>query len=379
MVATTDMLGPWIGFVRTRLNLRCDNDPAMTSGDDPRLHTFNARRVWIMVNPRAGRGLAVAAANAIAFDLRRDGINVVQTHTHPAATSRPDGEIDAAIVLGGDGTVRSAVARLIELGDVPPVLPVPMGTANLLGKHLGLERNLWNIAYDGIRQSASGFLSTGRLGRRVMRIGRRTLLPGPRRLAKAVSRDVCRVLKRGHARRLDIGHADGHGPFLLMAGVGFDAHVVAELDRRRTGPIGLTSYALPAASALLSGRMPAVTVEVDGREVFGPKPGIVMVANAPEYGAGFELVPGARTDDGLLDVVCLPGAGPGHVLRWTALAAMGRHTSSAGVVRARGQVVTIRSAGEVPVQVDGDPGGRLPITLRVRPAAVPFVTLADEV
>ncbi len=113
--------------------------------------------------------------------------------------------------------------------------------------------------------------------------------------------------------------------------------------------------------------------------MFGPKPGIVMVANAPEYGAGFELVPGARTDDGLLDVVCLPGAGPGHVLRWTALAAMGRHTSSAGVVRARGQVVTIRSAGEVPVQVDGDPGGRLPITLRVRPAAVPFVTLADEV
>ncbi|MEM1012549.1 MAG: diacylglycerol kinase family protein [Planctomycetota bacterium] len=354
----------------------------VSSADESAIERIEARRVWVIVNPRAGRGLAATVARTIVSDLRRSGVATSLTQTHPAETVSPSGDHDAVLVIGGDGTVRAAVERLLQLGMVPPILPVPMGTANLLGRHLGLRRTLWNVAMDGVRESASRIVGSGRLGRRVMRIGRRTLLPGPRRLAKTISHDACRALSRGMVRRLDIGRVEGRGPFLLMASVGFDAQVVAELDRRRSrspGPIGLTSYALPAASALLSRDVPAITVTVDGQRVFGPAPAIAMVANMPEYGAGFPIAPDAISDDGLLDVVCLPCDGPMDVVKWFTLAAIGRHVDADGVVRAKGSEVTIASnAEDTPVQIDGDPGGVLPITTRVEKHSVPFVLLHPD-
>jgi diacylglycerol kinase family enzyme len=53
--------------------------------------------------------------------------------------------------------------------------------------------------------------------------------------------------------QLDAATANGE-LFLLMAGIGLDAKIVHELDRLRSGPIDLTSYALPAALALGSTR-----------------------------------------------------------------------------------------------------------------------------
>ena len=355
-----------------------------------RVVRFERGDCWLLANPRAGRGRAAGVAAAVARAVRRAGWRVTVQTEHPA-TGLPAGDRPQAVIaLGGDGTIRAAVAALLDrFGDDPPaVLPVPMGTANLLGQYLGLPRPVWHIAAEGSWQLAAALYDKtaklvvdGRLPRRARHAIRRAgykLAPHARLAQRRVAARTLASLETFEATRLDVGTANGEA-FLLMAGVGFDAHVVSRLDRRRKrggGAIGMTSYALPALDAVVGYAFPPLTVRVDGERIWGPTPGIVMVANVPQYGTGFPIVPDATADDGLLDVVCLPVSNKLALARLFALAATGKHLSLKNGAARRGRRVTVSAdADGVPVQVDGDPGGTLPLDIAVRPAAVPFVSL----
>ena len=367
----------------------------MTASDpfDSRKLSFEpAGTAWVLANPRAGRGRAERIATLTTRALAAAGWDSKLSTQHPEQFIPAGGPPNACVVIGGDGTLRAAVSRLLqEFGDdTPPILPVPMGTANLMGQYLGTPRPLGQIAVEGALQTAEAFYPSperlvGRaVGPRIYRRTRRLLgklAPLTSSGARQTAAAVVASLAGGTARRLDVGEAGGH-PFLLMAGIGFDAHVVHALDRRRRetpGPVGLLSYALPALSAITQHAFPKLIVRVDGRRVWGPEQGLVMVANVPQYGTGFPIVPDARADDGRLDVLCLPCRDRPSLARLFAEAAIGSHVRLTGTASVTGREIQIESvagSGNVPVQIDGDPGGTLPITLRVHPAAVPFVISA---
>jgi diacylglycerol kinase family enzyme len=261
-----------------------------------------------------------------------------------------------------------------------------MGTANLVGQYLGLERGFLAMGLEGI-QALAHQVSPQKLLRRLpgLRLGpmtlhpRRTarrvlqrLLPPAAQVARESADRALRALDRAEIHRLDLGMANGR-LFLLMAGVGFDAHVVHVLDERRSGPIGLLSYVLPAASAVARYGFPPIRVEVDGKRVFGPKPAVVMVANLPQYGTGFPIVPGARGDDRSLDVLCLPCNSRVRLGELFALAADQRHLTVTGAVTATGARVDIVADSPVPVQIDGDPGGTLPLNVTLHEAQLPLI------
>ena len=313
------------------------------------------RRVAVLANPTAGRGRGGRLASALAERLEAGGYRPTVDVRPPPAVDFPE-RPDALIVVGGDGTLRAAVERVIALygNDAPPLLPVPTGTANLMGQHLGLPRSLLDIGLDGVRGLAEGFgLAKPR---------------SPERIAV----DAVAALDRGETTPIDLAEANGR-LFLLMAGVGFDAHVVHALDARRRGPIGLFDYALPAAQAVARYGFPPLRVEVDGNALFGPTPALVMVANVPQYGTGFPLVPDARPDDGLLDVLCLPVASRPQLAKLILRAATGGHLDAPGVARARGRSVRVLADAPVPVQIDGDPGGTLPLDVRLLDARATLV------
>src|SRR4051812_16419745 len=100
-----------------------------------------AETVFIFANPIAGRGKGRAIAERLAARLQRDRLEPRLIY------DRADGVLDtelsdgarAAIAIGGDGTVRGVARRLYQRfgANIPPLLVVPMGTANLLGRHLG--------------------------------------------------------------------------------------------------------------------------------------------------------------------------------------------------------------------------------------------------
>ena len=355
--------------------------PAAGSGDaEGWSDVRDVGRVLILANPIAGRGRGRGIARRLGARLRAEGYDVRTSFKRPELATLPDSMADvrAVIVIGGDGTLRAVAHQFvgrcaethrddanrvtnpaqgsgaassppagerstpsasggIHSGDnfpCPPLLVVPLGTANLMGRHLGIR---WS---DGALEDQ---VAAAVAGRRVV--------------------------------RLDAGRINGE-LFLLMVGVGFDAAVVHQLAKVRRGPIGYAHYLLPAALALKEYAYPTLRVTVDGHEVWRPSPAVAFVGNVAEYGTGFPMLPKARPDDGLLDVCVMPCRSPADLVRLFLLAASGDHLSEEGVIYLTGSRVRIETPGAdgpVPVQVDGDAAGHTPIDIDLFPVRLPFI------
>jgi diacylglycerol kinase family enzyme len=292
--------------------------------------------VWIFANPIAGRGKGERIAKRIAQRATQADLKpvVIFDRADSLDASRFKHDARAAVVIGGDGTLRTVCDALVTiLGPkrIPPIVVVPMGTANLMGRHLDVDWRDRNI--------------------------------DERVVAAILARNVV---------QLDVAKANDK-LFLLMVGVGIDAHIVHELDRIREGPIDFTSYILPAALALQAYDYPSIEVSVDGRTVFPIGPGMAFVGNVPEYGTGFPVLTQARSDDQLLDICVLPIRSRQEILKMGLLALAGEHMEAEGAVYVKGKHVRIDAPQQVPVQIDGDPAGHTPLVIDLLPFTLPFI------
>lgn len=310
-------------------------------------------QVLIFANPIAGRGKGRAIAGQLKTHLIAQGydVTVFTKQSESAAWEAPPDTVKAAIVIGGDGTLRgvaqwaidraraacaaepgaAARAKAVDRLCPYPLLIVPMGTANLMGKHLGIR---WN--------------------------------------EQTLGEEVVEALEAGRTTNLDVA-TTRDGVFLLMAGVGFDASIVHELGRVRSGPIDITNYLLPAMKAVTEYRFPRLSVTVDGKRVFADGPAFAMVGNIPEYGTGFPVLPLAKADDQLLDVCVMPCSNRRRLLELALAVASGEHLRLEDVVYIKGKHVRIESPEAVPVQVDGEPAGTTPVQIDLLPGRIPFI------
>ncbi|HWB53400.1 MAG TPA: diacylglycerol kinase family protein [Tepidisphaeraceae bacterium] len=300
--------------------------------------------VFIFANPIAGRGKGSLFARKIQQSLIRRGWKVRVKLCPPSQcddqTLAEISSADAVIAIGGDGTLRgvaSDIIRRTKTKKCPPLLIVPLGTANLMGKHLGIK---WK--------------------------------------PETLGRDVAAALEQNRLQHVDAAtlRSDGDGMqeqlLLLVAGIGIDGRVVHELAKIRRGPISYASYALPTALALGGYRFPAINVSVDSESVFAGR-GIALVGNVREYGTGFSVLPHARANDGLLDICAMPCRNMAELIKLFILAATGMHLSSRGVVYATGKKIEITSAEPVEVQVDGDAAGWTPVHIEIMNEKLVFV------
>ncbi len=296
------------------------------------------RDIIIFANAVAGsgRGKAIAArigdALAVAGYVARLVLEPPQSV--PAEVLRGTAPARCVIVIGGDGTLRLVAQQMLRAfgpEQMPPLLVVPLGTANLMAAHLHIE---WHEA--------------------------------------TAPADILAAIEAMNVVWLDAATANGQ-LFLLTAGAGVDGQVIHELDRRRIGPIDMTSYAMPLAMAMQHYHYPPVRVEVDGAAVFGPEPGMVFIANVPEYGLGFPILPQAKSDDGLLDVCVLPCANGGELLDLLLAAASGEHLQMEGVAYRAGRHIRVTADDPIPLQIDGEAGGFTPLEVELLTYRVPFI------
>jgi diacylglycerol kinase family enzyme len=240
--------------------------------------------------------------------------------------------VRCVVAAGGDGTV-SAVIN--ELSADVPLAVLPLGNENLFAGAFGFEDD-------------------------------------PGALAGAIA--------RGTRQRIDLGRAHttaGRRLFTLMLSAGFDADVVHRFTRWRTAGgaprrAGRAAYVRPLAAALWSYPHAAITLTADGVAVDGSH---CTVANLPDYALDMRLAPEARADDGLLDWTVLSRSGRVALAGYVLAVARARHTQQAHVPVGRARKLTLRSAGPVPVQIDGDPWGFTPVEVEVMPAALSVVVI----
>ena len=168
----------------------------------------------------------------------------------------------------------------------------------------------------------------------------------PRQMEAALHRALT-----GPRRAMDVGLADGT-PFFNLCGTGFDVATLeyAYAARRRLGGRAAYLWGVLRSAARYRGR--PMTVEVDGR-VFVQGPLLLAaVANGGYLGGGIPVVPSARVDDGLFDILCVRDVPPLARPRYLMGLMRGRIEQFPITLRCRGRRVRLHPA-PVRMELDG--------------------------
>jgi diacylglycerol kinase (ATP) len=217
------------------------------------------------------------------------------------------------VAAGGDGTVNEVVNGLAGSSVNLGVLPV--GTMNVFAKEHGL----------------------------------------PAGLAAAWA-----IIQEGRIREIDLAAANG-AHFIQLAGIGLDAQIVKETPWESKKTLGPMSYLLSAA-AIAVRTPPTIVVEAADGVHEGC---FVLVGNGRYYGMKLVLFPEARPDDGLLDILIFKNLGYLDIARYLGGVLLGKHTALSDVSYFQSPAVQIHSAEAVPIEVDGELSGMLPVNVRV--------------
>ncbi|MBX3422749.1 MAG: NAD(+)/NADH kinase [Pirellulaceae bacterium] len=290
--------------------------------------------VLVAVNPKSGTGSGQRLIAGLTNALQLGGWNCHVSDSldqvqHRAGQLWAQQRLAAVVSAGGDGTVSALVNHLpTEV----PILIFPLGTENLLARH-------WGLTCD--------------------------------------AQQACNTLRAGRCVHMDVGCANGR-LFLVMLSCGFDAQVVQALHAKRHGHIRQWTYAWPILRTWATYRFPLMGWHVVG----GAKSEVrqrawIFIFNVPRYAAGLPFCPQADPLDGRLDVCTFTQGGTLSSLYYLYRLCRGTHFElddfEHSVQRSLRIDPPLDGTGkplQIPYQIDGDPGGYLPVNLQVQPARV---------
>lgn len=279
------------------------------------------RKITIIFNPVAGNRRDALLHDVVStLDQRGWQVSVVGT-TGPGnatlvAANAATNCVDAIIAAGGDGTINEVVSGVA--GTDIPVGIIPMGTANVLALELGL----------------------------------------PRRAAA-----IAEIISAGATRRLHLARVNGRR-FMLMVGAGFDGEVVHAISPGMKRRWGKYAFVIEGLRAILANPAQSLTVRADG--VQHPAAWAV-VTNIAHYGGPYVLLPNADPGEAVLTAILFRKAG--RIAMCSNLLRIGlgiaAKANAVSVIRATSFEISGPSGVIVPVQVDGDAAGALPLRIDV--------------
>ena len=302
-------------------------------------------RVAVIVNPAARKGRARTRWPAIQAELakRLGPVEPLFTEapghaTELARTALAQG-VRRFVAVGGDGTVNETLNGLLDpsgrLVEPDAVLcPVPAGTANELCRALGHLADA-SRAFD----------------------------------AAASPRTQAIDLMRVRCTGLDGQPVDRFG-YLIVA-LGLAATISHRTSQSRwLKKLGEIAYLLMTPPVTLTYRQRDVSIEVDGVQAGTRQLFTAMIGNTENGGGGMKLLPGARFDDGVLDLINVGGVSRlGVLLGILPKLYSGAHVHHPKVRTARGTSSRFASGVETLVDLDGEMVGRLPLEVTVLPQA----------
>ena len=291
-------------------------------------------------------------------DFRLPGVEV-------AISPRPEAA-DAALIFGGDGTVHRHLEALHTLN--VPALMVPTGSGNDFAHALGIR----TIA-DALTAWKKFVAGQGS----VWQIDLGCIEPAGSQMPN------------GKWQREDADHSPtaparddkGGEPsstrhlFCCVGGVGLDAEANRRANamprwlRRRGG------YMVAAAMAIVGKHrthMRALATSTAGEPLLDADElaEMVVFANASSYGDGLLIAPGAKLDDGKLDLIYVRRSSRIRLLQIAPTVLRGTHIRLPEVWFARAAEVRVESDPPRMIYADGEPICRTPVKVSVLPKAL---------
>jgi len=283
----------------------------------------------IIGNPNSGRAGDRDFLERHAEALRSGGLSteVLNTEYPNHATQLAAGAGERLVVAaGGDGTVNEVINGLSPEATLGIL---PLGTANVLARELGLPMDV---------------------------------------------EGACQRILDGEETRVDLGVATDAGGaerrFACMAGVGFDAKVVGEVSPRQKRYLRGLAFQVTAFRVLFMNRFPPVEITAGGETHVAR---FAIVANGHYYGGDYKVTGPGLLTSGKLETVLVERVGSllrpdvfwGIIFRKPLNSSMDSFTATE---------IRAESVGaHVPVQIDGELWGELPMSFRVEPAALEVI------
>ena len=221
---------------------------------------------------------------------------------------------DLIIVYGGDGTIHEVVKPALDRQ--LPVAILPAGTANVLARELSI----------------------------------------PRDPARAL-----RLLRSGRRTRIRLGKS-GQNYFHLMAGVGLDSHIIDQTSPGLKRRFGVGSYWLAGLRAFRNIPLRPFEIYLDDRPVEAT---FAVISNSRYYGGHLLLAPAADVTEDCLDVCLFTSRDRSRYLTYLMRALTGKHVDLSDVHYLKAKQIRVRGEASIPVQMDGEVIGTLPMDFEV--------------
>jgi diacylglycerol kinase (ATP) len=270
-------------------------------------------------------------------------------------------ECDVILLFGGDGTIHRHLGQLVRLS--LPVLVVPAGSGNDFARSLGLRRVRDSLA-------AWGKFRGGAANVRSIDLGVISAMESP----------------GGAPSTIGQGRSALHGPryFCCVAGVGLDGEVARRANRLPRWLRGHGGYILSLAPTIFTFAPLAMKVltpaEGDGENASwttrSDRPSLVAAfANTPSYGGGMKIAPGAKMDDGLLDVCIVGAIAPFRRFRLFPSVYRGHHLDIREVEYFQAARARVETEHPLDVYADGEYVCRTPVEVAAQRVALKVITL----
>ncbi|QEX20834.1 hypothetical protein FRZ61_07540 [Hypericibacter adhaerens] len=279
------------------------------------------RSFLVIFNPTAGGRRRRRLDHALAaLEHRGWDCEILETQARGdaealARTASGEARASRLLIAGGDGTINEAVNGALSAGAKLPLGIIPLGTANVLAAELGMMD-----MGDAVDAAAAGAMYT--------------IWPG-----------------RANERN-----------FVLMAGAGFDAHVVATVDPALKRKIGKLAYVWTMLRLAFRFSFPRYRVRVDG---VWHEAASVVVSKGHYYGGRFVLAPRARLDRPEFQVCLFTKGGRWNLVRYALALPLGLLPKMKSITLLPAREVVIEGPEGDPVQGDGDVIAHLPVTIRL--------------
>lgn len=284
------------------------------------------RRIKIIENPSSGRQGVDRRLERLVRLLINDGWTVQKFKTEKKndamlETMRTcENNWDLILACGGDGTINEIATGIAKSKKKIPVAILATGTVNDFATHLEIPKTV---------------------------------------------DEFYEMIKEGNYIDVDLGQM-GENYFVNVAAGGLLSNVGYQVLPERKLVLGRLAYYLEGLKEITWQGFDPIEIEVESEEYSGKTDALLfLISNSQSIGGFKNIAPKADVSDGLFDVIIIKDSDIMNMANIFFSIFTGDHINHQDVIYFKTNKITIKSIDEVPIDIDGEYGGKLPSEFKI--------------
>lgn len=230
-------------------------------------------------------------------------------------------DYDFITVVGGDGTINEVVSGMVESNKTIPLCILAAGTVNDFANYLNLPTNI---------------------------------------------DDICNLINNFNTICCDVGKIDNHYFMNVAAGGMFSdvSFTVSKNEKKRLGPLAYYLNGLANLPNQLNTNI-NLKIVLDDVNVIKEEAKMFMITNTNRVGGFENIIPLADIQDGLLDLIIIKKCSLTDLVALSKDYILKKHANSPFISYYQAKKIEISSKQDVIIDIDGEEGSLLPVTIQV--------------